>query len=131
MKIECENGYHGEIKRAILELSDLDYLKDEFIVVKGSLGFDLTSKTNNKLSIHIGSYDIKYDQDISHLKMMVAIHRVYNPICILKSSYGSEIIDFEKHLPKTSNQLQELIDEFKYRGFGNVRTEQIIEFLTK
>jgi hypothetical protein len=111
-----------------LEPSDYDYLKEEFRVVKDSLGISLTARKNRKLSIHIGRYDIKYDNDISERRMFVATERVTLPISIL-NSYHEKSDDYQLLIPNTENKLISLIDEFKYRGFGNIKKEEIIEFL--
>lgn len=111
-----------------LEESDFDYLKDEFVAVKDSLGFTLTSIKKPKLSIHIGAYDIKYDNDIAERRMMIAVERVTLPISLLVS-YHCQSLEYLSLIPKTTENLYKLINEFKYNGIGNVKKEEIIDFL--
>jgi len=122
------NKYHSGTFNYELEPSDFNYLTDEFRVIKDSLGISLTSRTNKKLSIHIGDYGIKYDNDISERRMMIATERVEIRETLL-ISYHKESYEYMYLIPKTTLILINLINEFKYRGFGNVKKEEIIDFL--
>jgi len=108
----------------MLEASDFDYLSNEFKVTKGSIGIDLVSLKNDKLSIHIGINGVKFDRDVSKLRMSIATERV--DIRLLENVEVSK-----KYIPRTSEQLSELIDEFKYKGIRNVSNEDILKFLSK
>jgi hypothetical protein len=131
MKTEKHTFFNGTVEtKFTLELSDFDYLKDEFSIVQGSIGFDLTSIKDDKLSIHIGSYEIKYDRDVSSRGLMIATERVYGNIRLFES-IGNDPHDIKSYLPKTSDELAKLVDEFKYRGLGNTKIEEIKNFLQK
>ena len=126
-----EYKYFGSVgTKYLLELSDFDYLKKEFIITKDNLGFDLVSKKDKKLSISIGQYETKFDRDISHLKLMIARERVYLPIRLLES-VGNEPHEFKNALPTTSDELFELIQEFKHKPLGVTKPEEILNFLKK
>jgi len=113
-----------------LEAIDFGYLSNEFDVKDGLIGIDLISKTNPKLSIHIGQYDIKYDRDISELRMTIATQRVIAKECLLYNINDKHNTNwFKAYIPKTTKQLSNLIDEFKYRSFGDTTNEEIINFL--
>ena len=127
MKIVTYQTFSGDGFSYELELSDLDYLKDEFIIISSLTGFDLESRDNPKLSIHIGTYEIKYDKDISNLGLMIATERVYCKQNLLKC-YSKEI-NFKEFLPQTSEQLKRLVDEFKYIGLNGVKSDEIKSFL--
>lgn len=132
MKTSTHTYFNSDTtNRFTLELSDFDYLKDEFTIKEGSLGFDLTSKKNPKLSIHIGSYDIKYDRDISDLGMFLAKERISVAQHHVLSSVGEKPHDYKSLLPRTSDELEQLIHEFKYYGLGNVKIEDVTKFLNK
>ena len=94
-----------------LELSDFTPLFPIYKVTKSLNGFDLISLEDDKLSIHIGQYDIKYDKNISHLKMMIATHRVEIRKSILITSDHSN--DFMNYIPKSHVQLYKLVEEIK------------------
>ena len=120
------NGTHG--LEYELEISDFYFLKDSFKVAKSLNGFDLVSIEDEKFCIHIGTYGIKYDRDISHLKMMIATQRVEINSRIL-SSCGEQPHDFKKYLPKTKSELSALIDEFKYKPFMTTTEDEVLNFL--
>ncbi len=111
-----------------LEVSDFKHLEKEFTIDEDILGINLTSKINKRLSIHIGQYEIKYDQDVSFLRMMIATHRVYNRVSLLET-FGDNPPDYMQYIPRTTEKLITLIDEFKYKGMNNVTPEEIVEFL--
>lgn len=112
-----------------LEAKDFDYL-EEFTAVDGSLGIDLTSKSNPLLSIHIGRYGVKYDNDVSARGNFIAVERVDVYDLRLLDSLGNEPHDYKSYIPTTTESLYELIQEFKFIGLGNTKAEDIKRFLT-
>lgn len=113
-----------------LEASDFGYLSKEFTAKDGSIGIDLVSIKNPLLSIHIGKFGIKYDNDISARGGFVAVERVDINKNLLYH-IGETVHNFQAYIPNTSDQLSELVDEFKYKGLGNVMPEHILEYLSK
>jgi len=115
-----------------LEPCDFDYLSNEFIATQDSIGISLQSISNPKLSIHLVSYvsEIKYDNDISSRRMMIATERVCVRIFPLVYSLGDDPNWFKKYIPTTTEQLTYLIEEFKYRSLGSVTEEEIVKFLS-
>lgn len=115
-----------------LELIDFNYLSNEFIATQDNLGFHLQSKSNPKLSISLNSYisEIKYDNDISSRRMMIAVERVCVRVFPLGYCLGGDPNWIKKYIPTTTEQLNKLIDEFKYRPMGSVKEEDIINFLS-
>ena len=129
MKTSQHKYFNGTVETKFeLSVEDFDYLAKEFKISKSLNGFDLESIANPKLSIHINSYSIKYDRDISERRMMIATERVDISNSILYS-IGNEPHNFKQFIPTTTNQLAELVDEFKYRPMGDVTKEEIINFL--
>lgn len=117
-----------------LELSDFDYLSDEFSAVADSLGFELTSKKDSMLSISIGQYGIKYDRDISARRMFIAVERVDINARVLESyayRHNNDKDSYKQYLPMTSDLLSELVEEFKFSGLGNVSLDEVINFIKK
>lgn len=115
-----------------LELCDFDYLATEYIATQDNLGFKLQSKSNPKLSISLNSYvsEIKYDNDISSRGMMIAVDRVCVRVFPLLYCLGGDPNWIKKYIPTTTEQLNKLIEEFKYRPMGSVKEEDIITFLS-
>lgn len=129
MKSQEVTGYHGKRIVHTLEAIDFDYLKDEFTATDTSLGIDLVSISNPLLSIHIGQYSVKYDNDISARRMFIALERVDITIYLLTNTGSTDW--FKPFIPNTTEQLKELIEEFKFKGLGNVKDADIKEFLNK
>lgn len=120
-----------------LEPSDFNYLSDEFNIIEGSIGIELVSKKKPKLSIHIGSYDVKFSWDISDMGGFLSMRRVCISPTILTSS-GTSPHEFKHCLPTTTDQLEDLILEFCTRPTRDVRAgeegvqfEEIVQFLQK
>lgn len=114
-----------------LELCDFDYLSNEFIATQDSIGFTLRSISKPKLCIHLGLYvsEIKYDNDISARRMMIATERVCVRVFPLCYHIGSDPNWFKKYIPTTTEQLYKLICEYRYEPMGSVTEENIINFL--
>jgi hypothetical protein len=120
---EDENDY-------TLEPSDLDYLSNEFDISQGSIGIELVSKKKPKLSIHLGSYDVKFTWDISEMGGFLAMRRVSVGPTLL-TSCGKAPHEFKNFLPTTTDQLEDLILKFCTRPMGDVKPEEIVKFLDK
>ena len=133
MKISEHKYFNGTIvSKYELELCDFDYLANEFIATQDKLGFHLQSKSNPKLSISLNSYinEIKYDNDISSRGMMIAVERVCVKVFPLGYCLGGDPNWIKKYIPTTTEQLNKLIEEFKYQPNGSVKEEDIINFLS-
>lgn len=130
MKITPYEMFSSTETKFELDINDFNYLSKEFKVIKSLNGFDLESIKNPKLSIHISDYCIKYDRDISERKMMIATERVDVMIGIL-SSVGKTPHSFKQYIPKTTHELETLIDEFKYCKLGETIDKNILNFLQK
>lgn len=129
MKTSTHEYFNGGItKRFDLVMGDFDFLSNDFRIADSSDGFDLTSVIDDKLSIHINSYSIKYDRDVSARKMPIATERVEIKTRILYS-IGEHPHDIEHLFPKTTKELAALIDEFMYKPMGSVDAEDVINFL--
>ena len=112
-----------------LEACDFDYVSNEFITTQDSLGISLQSISNPKLSIHLGKYDIKYDNDISARRMFIATERVCVKMYGVCYHIGSDPNWFKKYIPTTTEQLYKLICEYRYEPMDSVTEENIINFL--
>ena len=123
--------FHGEeVTEYTLEPKDFDYIANEFNAVKDSLGINLISKKDPKLSILLRKYGIFYDRDISSRKMMIATERVDVRVISLLSRVDAENW-YQKYIPNTTEQLAELIEEFKYKSIGTVSEDDVVNFLQK
>ena len=120
----------GSCLKYELEIKDFSYLKDEFDIEQGNLGFTLISKKDNKFSISIGKFDIKYDYDISHLRLsMIAKYRISIRENLLYTLEKNKKDYWKSFIPKTTEQLKDLIDNFKYRKMFDTQKEEILDFL--
>ncbi len=119
-----------EVIEYTLEPKDFDYIANEFNVVKDSLGINLISKKDPKLSILLRKFGIFYDRNISSRKMMIAIERVDVRIISILSRVDAENW-YQIYIPKTTEQLAELIDEFKFESIGTVSEDDVVNFLQK
>jgi hypothetical protein len=123
--------FHGkEVIEYTLEPKDFDYIANEFNAVKDSLGINLISKKDPKLSILLRKYGIYYDRDISGRRMMIATERVDVRVMSLLSKIDAENW-YQKYIPNTTEQLAELVDEFKYKPMGTVSEDDVVNFLQK
>jgi hypothetical protein len=113
-----------------LEAKDFDYLANEFNVVEDSLGINLISKKDSKLSILLRKLGIFYDRDVSGRRVMIATERVDLRVISLLSRVDAENW-YQKYIPNTTEQLAELIDEFKFKSLGTVTEDDIVNFLQK
>jgi hypothetical protein len=117
-----------EVTEYTLEPKDFDYIANEFNAVKDSLGINLISKKDPKLSISLGKFGVFYDRDISSRRMMIATERVDVRVISILSRVDDENW-YLKYIPNTTEQLVELIDEFKYNSIGTVTEDDIVTFL--
>jgi hypothetical protein len=113
-----------------LEPKDFDYIANEFIATQDSLGISLQSISNPKLSILLRDFGIMYDNDISERRMMIATERVSVRIFPLLYSLGNDPNWFKKYIPTTTEQLYELISEYRYKPMDSVKEEDIVNFLS-
>jgi hypothetical protein len=112
-----------------LEACDFDYVSNEFIATQDNLGISLQSISNPKLSLHLRSYGIMYDNDISARRMMIATERVSVRVFPLLYFLGDDPNWFKKYIPTTTEQLYKLICEYRYEPMDSVKEENIINFL--
>lgn len=131
MKTEIISNFNGaESTKYILEPSDFDYLNNEFKVYKDNLGINLVSIEDERLSIHIGKYEIKFDRDASGRRMSIATERVITRLLLLES-VGEKPHEYKSFIPTTSNQLEKVIDEFKYKSMGEAKPYDLLIVLNQ
>ena len=111
-----------------LEPKDFDYLSNEFNVFEDSLGINLISKKNPKLAILLRKHGIFYDRDVSSRGTMIATERIDIRVISILSRIGVQNW-YQKYIPNTTDQLEKLIDEFKFKPFGTIKEENIVEYL--
>ena len=130
MLITTHKYLTGSCLKYELEINDFSYLKKEFNIEQGNLGFTLTSKKDNNFSISIGKFDIKYDYNVSHLRLsMIAVYRISVIENLLYTLEENNKYYWKLFIPNTTEQLKELIDNFKYRKMFDIQKEEVLDFL--
>lgn len=107
----------------ILHSSDFNYLSDEFNIVEDNLGIELISKKDPNLIIYIRDIHILYSRN-SELDFEFVFVRSHILFKIGKVDW------YKKYIPTTTEQLANLIDEFKYEARGTVTEDTILNFLS-